>query len=139
MVDVLTKSQRSYCMSCIRSKNTGIELEMFRQLNHKGIRYKKHYKIAGRPDIAFPEWKIAVFLDSDFWHGWQFPRWEKRLPNKYWRDRIKCNIRRDRNNFEKLRNGDWKVIRIWGHEIKEDPVKCANKILKIVDQRKNAG
>ena len=132
----MTKEQRSYCMSRIRSKNTGIEREIFRRLNIKGVKYKKHYKIIGKPDVAFPEHKIAVFIDSDFWHGWQYPRWSKRLPNNYWRDRIERNRQRDLNNFAKLRDRGWKVIRIWGHAIKQNPDKCTNIILGIAGYKK---
>ncbi len=65
-------------MSSIRSKNTNIEKQIFSLLSKRGIKYKKYYKIIGKPDVTFPELKVAVFLDSDFWHGWNFPRWKNR-------------------------------------------------------------
>ena len=105
---------------------------MFTLLKKQNIKFKKHYNIAGKPDIAVPKKRVAVFLDSDFWHGWNFPRWKNRLPKKYWRDKIEYNRKRDKRNFAKLRRMGWKVIRIWGHEIKKDPDECAGRILRCI-------
>lgn len=134
-MDNLSPKDRSKCMSHIRSKNTGIEKTIFSLLNKNKIHYKKHYNIFGKPDIAFPTLKIAVFLDSDYWHGWNFPRWKSRLPKKYWQDKIENNRRRDKKNFAKLRYRGWKVIRFWGHQIKKTPEKCVNEIIDITKER----
>lgn len=130
-MDNLSKADRKKCMSRIRSKNTGIEKVIFALLDKKKVKYEKHYKIFGKPDIAFPDKKIAVFLDSDFWHGWHFPRWKNKLPKAYWRDKIESNRKRDRNNFAKLRRRNWSVLRIWSHSIKEDPDRCVKEILNM--------
>ncbi len=116
-------------MSNIRSKNTKIEIAIYKMLNERQIKYKKYYNIAGKPDIAFPDRKIAVFINSDFWHGWRFPVWKKRLSNKYWRGKIFANITRDHKNYQALRRKGWKVIKLWEHSIKKDPLACVNKIL----------
>ncbi len=130
-MDNLSKSDRKKCMSSIRSKNTNIEKQIFSLLSKRGIKYKKYYKIIGKPDVTFPELKVAVFLDSDFWHGWNFPRWKNRLPKTYWRDKIELNRVRDRGNFLKLKRKGWRVLRLWGHEIEDNPDDCVRKILKM--------
>lgn len=73
MADVFTKKKRSEIMARIRSKDTAIERFVFKELRKRGLYFKKHYKrIKGCPDIALPRAKKAVFIDGDFWHGWQF-------------------------------------------------------------------
>ena len=73
MPDTLTKEQRSYCMSRIRSKDTKIEILLRKALFKKGFRYRINYKkLPGSPDIVFVKSKVAVFIDGDFWHGRDF-------------------------------------------------------------------
>lgn len=133
-MDVFTKKKRSEIMSRIRSKNTKAELLVFRELRRRGIYFQKHYNRApGKPDIALPRKKIAVFIDGDFWHGWQFFKNKKRLPKKYWVKKIEGNIVRDRKNRRILKKQGWKVLRIWEHEI--NSVKnqaCLDEIIRFV-------
>ncbi|OHB20372.1 MAG: hypothetical protein A2854_01305 [Parcubacteria group bacterium RIFCSPHIGHO2_01_FULL_56_18] len=118
MADIFTKKKRSEVMGKIRGKGTKIEKIVEKFLRKEGFHFQTHYRIAGcRPDIAFPKRKIAVFVDGDFWHGWQYPRWKKKLPAKYWQGKIEANIRRDKRYFARLRRRDWKVIRIWEHQL----------------------
>ena len=119
-------------MQNIRSENTVIEKMMFSQLKQYRLKFKKHYGVAGRPDIAFPDKKVAVFLDSDFWHGWHFNKTRNKLPVVYWRGKIEGNIARDRRNFYRLRRSGWKVVRLWEHQILENPELCAKRIKEIV-------
>ncbi len=78
MTDNLTREQRSYHMSCVRSKNTAPELRIRRLAHRMGLRYRIHVdQLPGKPDLAFISAKVAVFIDGDFWHGWRFPRWRK--------------------------------------------------------------
>lgn len=135
-MDNLSKKDRSKCMSRIRSANTAIEKQIFSILDKRGVYYQKHYKKApGKPDIAVPSLKLAVFLDSDFWHGWYFPKWKDRLPKEYWRDKIERNRERDKKNFAILRRRGWKVIRLWGHKIKKNPERCADLIAETIEER----
>lgn len=84
MADVFTKKKRSDVMSRIRSKGTTIEKVVEKHLRKAGLRFRTHYKVCGcRVDIAFPKKKIAIFVDGDFWHGWQYPRWRKKLPSDF--------------------------------------------------------
>ena len=128
MADNLTKKQRSYCMSRVKSKDTTLETRIRTELFKRGLRFRKHVSaLPGRPDIVFPTAKLAVFLDGDFWHGYGFPSWRHTLP-KFWREKIARTRDRDRRNFAKLRRMGWQVLRIWQHDIERDLRVCANKI-----------
>lgn len=88
-MDTLTKEQRSKCMSHIRSKDTGIEVRLRKALWKKGYRYRKNYKrLPGTPDIVLTKYRIAIFCDSEFWHGrdWDVlkPRLLKGKNPDYW-------------------------------------------------------
>lgn len=117
-MDVFTKKKRSEIMSRIRSKNTKAELLVFRELRRRGVYFQKHYSRAvGKPDIALPRKKIAVFIDGNFWHGYRFFKNKHRLPKKYWVKKIESNIARDRKNRAKLRRMGWKVMKVWESDL----------------------
>ncbi len=85
--------------------------------------------VAGCPDIALPRKKKAVFIDGDFWHGYQFSKNKKRLPKKYWQDKIEGNIKRDKYNRSKLEKEGWAVLRVWEHEILKNFDETMSKII----------
>ena len=118
--DKLTRKRRSALMSLIRSKNTDFETKFFKRLKKDGVKFEAHPKdILGHPDFVIRRKKICVFLDSDFWHGWQYPRWKHKLKNDWWREKIERNRRRDDRVTRTLRRSGWSVVRIWEHEAKE--------------------
>ena len=120
-------------MSKIRSKNTEVEILIFKELRKRKINFNRHYKkVSGNPDIAIPKKKKAVFIDGDFWHGRNFEKDKNRLPRKYWRKKIENNIKRDKRNRSKLKRQGWKVLRIWEHEINKNPDRAVNKIVKFL-------
>jgi len=120
-------------MSKIRSKNTKIENFVFRELRKRKIYFQKHYKKAvGDPDIALPRKKKAIFLDGDFWHGYKFSELKKRLPKKYWVQKIERNVKRDKAYRLKLRKEGWKVLRVWENELQKKPKKTINKIIRFL-------
>lgn len=125
-MDNLTKPQRSYNMSQIRSTNTQLELKFFNLLDSNKIPYTKYPKVFGKPDCQLGK-EILIFVDSDFWHGWNFSRWKNRMPQAYWVSKIENNIKRDRSKFRTLRKLDYSVIRVWEHELKT-PQKVIDKI-----------
>lgn len=86
-------------------------------------------ELKGKPDIVFDKAKLCVFLDSDFWHGWQYPRWKHLLKNQFWKDKIEMNRKRDKRNSLWLKRQGWKVIRVWEHNIKRDTYKEIQRIL----------
>lgn len=122
-------------MSKIRSKNTSVEKVVFGELCKRKIYFKRHYKKAiGNPDIALPRKKKAIFLDGDFWHGYNFSKNKKRLPKKYWIKKIEDNIKRDRRNRLKLKKEGWKVLRIWEHEIQKKKNELIEKIINFLKE-----
>ncbi|MFW5885314.1 MAG: very short patch repair endonuclease [Patescibacteria group bacterium] len=132
-MDVFSKKKRSEIMSNIRSKNTSAEKMVFRELRRRKIYFQKHYKKApGNPDIALPRKKKAVFIDGDFWHGYNFEETKKRLPKKYWVGKIENNILRDKKNTNTLKEEGWQVLRIWEHEIKKDFTKSIKRITQFI-------
>lgn len=135
--DRLTPEQRSYCMSRIKGKDTGLERAVRSELHGRGLRFRKHVKsLPGRPDIVFSKSKVAVFIDGDFWHGYRFPAWSHKVSD-FWQKKILKNRERDRKNQRKLHKLGWKVIRLWQHEIERDFNACIEKIVKAVKNRTN--
>ncbi|GAF77851.1 unnamed protein product [marine sediment metagenome] len=123
-------------MSRIRSKNTKAEILVFRELRRQGVYFQKHYnKASGKPDIALPRKKKAVFIDGDFWHGYQFSKKKHRLPKKYWLDKIETNIKRDRSNRAKLRRDGWEVLRVWEHEVFKKFDETIDKIIQFLNSK----
>jgi len=117
-MDKISKEKRSEIMSRIRSKGTKVEDIVFKELRKRKIYFQKHYKKAvGNPDIALPRKKKAVFIDGDFWHGYQIEKLKGRLPEGYWQEKIERNVIRDKEIREALRDNGWEVLRIWEHEV----------------------
>lgn len=115
--DALSKKERSLLMGRIRGKNTHFERVVFKELRKRGVYFITHLAdLPGKPDIVNREKKAAIFLDSDFWHGWRLSTWESNL-SKSWRVKIRQNRLRDRRTVRKLRNRGWKVLRIWEHQM----------------------
>jgi len=134
-MDNLTVEQRRKNMQNIRSKNTKPELIVFKELRKRKIYFQKYYRKAkGNPDIALPRKKIAIFIDGDFWHGYRFSQFKKRLPKKYWIPKIEKNIERDKKNRSALKKEGWKVLRVWEHEIEKDTDKAIEKIVFFLTQ-----
>jgi DNA mismatch endonuclease (patch repair protein) len=107
-------------MAKVRQKDTDLELLVRSELHRRGFRFRKHLKeLPGCPDLVLTRRKIAVFIDGDFWHGYRFPEWARRL-RPFWRAKIKRNRERDLSNFRKLRRRGWRVVRLWQHELKKD-------------------
>ncbi|MBR4504987.1 MAG: very short patch repair endonuclease [Candidatus Methanomethylophilaceae archaeon] len=124
-----TPEQIHYNMSRIRGKDTGIELALRKELWSRGLRYRKNYRGAeGTPDIAFPGVKVAVFCDSEFWHGrdWEERKGTIKSNRDYWIPKIERNIQRDSEVDDALRRDGWVVIRFWGEEIDKRLSWCAD-------------
>ena len=133
MADVLTKEQRRRNMQSIRSKNTKIEIILRKALWRCGIRYRKNYsKIPGKPDIAITKYKIAIFCDSEFFHGkdWEQlkPRLQRGDNGEFWINKIGKNREHDEQVNKKLAFMGWTVIRFWGDDIKKNTDDCIRVI-----------
>ena len=122
----------SAVMSRIRAKNTKAEVMLRKTLWHYGYRYRIYSKkLIGRPDIIFTKYKIAVFVDGDFWHGYDWEQKKKKLAtNKaYWIPKIERNMQRDMEVTQMLIRQGWTVIRFWEHEIKKSLEGCAGEVI----------
>src|SRR5262245_2441944 len=119
MPDNMTVAQRCRTMSRIRSCHTKPELAVRKALFARGLRYRTHcIALPGKPDLVFASSKVAVFVDGDFWHGWQWKKWLHKLPSDYWKRKIHRNRARDAANRRLLRKAGWHVIRVWEHQVK---------------------
>jgi DNA mismatch endonuclease (patch repair protein) len=129
----MSVERRSALMARIRSKDTSPELAIRKELLDLRLEFECHPKdVAGCPDIVFRELRVAIFIDGDFWHGWRFPLWKNKLSKK-WALKIEGNRCRDRRNIRHLRRKDWRVIRIWEHQVEQDICKCTARVMRVLD------
>jgi len=137
-MDKHTPEQRRKNMQAIKNKDSQIELLLRKELWKRGLRYQKNRTdIFGKPDIVFKGKKIAIFCDSEFWHGYN---WEERKKDfkshqEFWIPKIERNMKRDIEVTNKLESEGWTVLRFWGNEIKKETEKCANIIEKAVQTK----
>lgn len=120
-------------MSKIHSKDTSIELQLRKALWHKGYRYRKNYKaLPGSPDIVLTKYKIAIFCDSEFFHGkdWEAlkPQLERGKNADFWIEKISKNQQRDEEVNQQLQYLGWTVIRFWGKDITKHTDECVQVI-----------
>ena len=121
-MDKLTKEQRRKNMQAVKNKGSKIEIMLAKALWKKGFRYRKNDKtVFGKPDFTFKGLKIAVFCDSEFWHGkdWEKRKHEHKSNIEFWHKKIERNIQRDIEVNEQLRKEGWKVLRFWGKDIEK--------------------
>ena len=133
-----TKEQISYNMRQVKNKDSEIERMLRRELWKRNIRYRKNVtRIFGKPDIAFIRKKVAVFVDSEFWHGfnWEVKKNEVKSNRDFWIAKIERNMERDAEVNQYLQNEGWLVLRFWGNEIKKDVATCADKIESALKER----
>lgn len=130
-MDNHTPEQRRRNMKAVKNKGSKIETMLQKELWHIGLRYRKNAKtVYGKPDIAFIGKKVAVFCDSEFFHGYDWENKNKEIKSNrdFWIPKIEKNMQRDREVTEKLTSEGWIVLRFWGNEIKKDLLGCADKI-----------
>ena len=137
MADVLTTEQRSYNMSCIRSKNTKPEEIVRKYLFSKGFRYRKNdARLPGKPDVVLPKYKTVIFVNGCFWHkheGCKYFVWPKNNAD-FWKTKISANVERDQRNYTALQEMGWKVILVWECELKKDV--CEKRLEKLCEEIK---
>lgn len=140
-MDNLTPQQRRKNMQHIKSKDTSIEIKFRKALWQKGYRYRKNYKgLPGKPDIVLTKEKIAIFCDSEFFHGkdWEVlkPRLEKSNNGEYWQKKISRNMEHDDEVNKRLLFLGWTVIRFWGEEILKKTDECIRVIEETIFDNK---
>jgi DNA mismatch endonuclease (patch repair protein) len=128
----------SYNMSRIRSEGTKLEGQLENILQSLPWELVKHPKVYGKPDFAYLSFKIAIFADSDFWHGFDWARKKEEIKTnkEFWLKKIERNIMRDKEVTTKLQEEGWIVVRLWGHDILRNPNKCIVIIKEAVDMAK---
>lgn len=138
-MDTLTPAQRKKTMQHVKSKNTKPELFLRKKLWKKGLRYRIHgKKIIGKPDIYLQKLKIAIFVDSDFWHGRLYLQ-GKSIPQsnkEYWIKKFKRNIKRDKQVTKELQIRGWTVLRFWESDIYKNIDDCVSVIMNTINYKK---
>ena len=130
-----TQEQIHYNMQRVKSKDSEIEKILRNALWNKGYRYRKNVKdVFGHPDIVFKSKKVAIFCDSEFWHGYDWERKKNEIKTRedLWIPKIECNMQRDKEVNMKLSEEGWTVLRFWGTEIKKQTENCVKEIEKCI-------
>lgn len=138
-MDVLTSEQRSRNMRAIRSKNTKMELLLAKALWAQGIRYRKNDKsVFGQPDLTIKKYKIAIFIDSEYFHGkdWDTEKYRIKTNRELWWKKIEGNQRRDKAVNAFLVNNGWKVLRFWSKEVRKNLNLCIYQINAVINKQK---
>lgn len=115
-MDVLSKKQRSYCMSCIRKKDTTPEMLVRRIVHNYGYRYRLHRSdLPGCPDIVMPRYKKIIFVHGCWWHrhNCHLGRRSPKSRLSYWLPKLRANKERHKRNLRRLRNLGWKILTVW--------------------------
>lgn len=132
MSDVLTPSQRSFCMARNRAKNTKPEIALRSSLWRRGLRFRVHYSLIGRPDVVFTKSSLAVFVDGCFWHSCPEHGAKPKANAEFWNAKLTRNKQRDVEVTHRLRLKGWTVLRFWEHEIRNDVEQIATAIEAVV-------
>lgn len=126
------KEQISYTMSCVRNRDSSLKNALRAELDRRGLKtYTSNDKsVFGKPDFVFSARKVAVFCDSEFWHGynWEYAKSEIVSNHHFWIPKIEKNIARDMEVTDKLQSDGWTVLRFWGKRIENDIVGCADEV-----------
>ena len=125
----------SRVMRANKAKDTLPEISLRKAIWKRGIRgYRLHWKnVPGRPDIAFPVKKIAVFVNGCFWH--RCPYCRPQLPKShkaFWRRKFANNVRRDRAKARLLRRAGWRVLTVWECQLQRDLPRWASRVKGLV-------
>ena len=139
-MDRHTPFERSKNMSAIRSTNTKDEIRLAKALWNLGYRYRKNNRtVFGTPDLTFKKLKIAIFIDSEFFHGkdWEIQKDRVKTNTEFWQKKIERNMQRDIEVNTYLESQNWKVLRFWSAEIEKNLEDCVTKIQSEIISRQN--
>lgn len=137
-MDVLTPAQRKKNMRAIKSKNTMIEELLAKALRQKGFKYRRNNRgIFGKPDFTLRRLKIAIFCDSEYFHGkdWDVSKNRIKTNTVFWQNKIEANIERDKLVNKTLLEDGWKVIRFWGDDIKNKLDFCIENVIDVIETK----
>ena len=126
-------------MRANKSKGTKPELALAKAMWALGLRYRKNSgSIFGKPDFSFKKYKVAVFVDGEFWHGkdWEQRKAEIKGNREFWIAKIERNIRRDMEVTGRLKAEGWTVLRFWSNDVVKDTTSCTEKVKEIIRARR---
>jgi len=130
-MDVHTPEQRRKNMQAIRSTETADEVRLAKALWARGYRYRKNNKtVYGKPDLTFKKQKLAIFVDSEYFHGkdWDTAKYRIKTNREFWWKKIESNIARDICVNEHLVDIGWKVLRFWSKDVRKNLSSCIDQI-----------
>jgi len=136
MADVHSKETRSYNMSRIRGKNTKPELLLRKALWAAGVRFRIHDKsLPGKPDIVIKKYRLAIFVDGEFWHGYDWANSQHIIKSNrdFWLPKIESNIARDKKNDEALVAMGYTVFRFWEKDVQNNLSRCVNQVQLFIE------
>ncbi len=137
-MDKHSPEQRRKNMQAVKASGSKIEIILGKAMWAKGYRYRKQSKnILGKPDFTFKKYKIAIFCDSEFWHGksWEIKKYKIKSNHSFWYKKIERNIERDKEVNIGLSSQGWIVLRFWGKDIIRNSPKCIEIIEKAFETR----
>lgn len=132
-----TDEKTSKRMANVKLKRGDVETILARKLWHRGIRYRLNFKsIPGSPDVAITKYKIAVFIDGEFWHGYDWENKKSKIGRnkEYWIEKIEENISRDKRNDKDLIALGWTPVHFWSKEVLNDVEGCVRDIEELIIQ-----
>ncbi|MGK9118042.1 very short patch repair endonuclease [Olivibacter jilunii] len=135
-----TTKQRSKIMSKIKGRNSKPELILRKALWAKNLRFRLHDKaLPGKPDIVIKKYKLAVFVDGEFWHGHDWQKLKARLNKNsaFWIPKIERNMQKDRMYNEQLKDMGYMVFRFWSEEVINHTDRVVNQIMLYIETAKD--
>ncbi len=123
-------------MSRIRSAGTKPEVLLKKALWNSGVRYRRPKKpLFGKPDLSFKKYKLVIFVDGSFWHGYDWNKSQNNIKSnrEFWIAKIERNMQRDEEVNAFYKSKGWKVIRFWDFEVKNEIGACLRKILGFME------
>ena len=138
-MDKLTKEQRRKNMKAVKATGSKIETNLAKEVWRLGHRYRKNDKtVFGKPDLTMKRYKLAIFVDSEFWHGkdWKNHRQDLKSNQDFWFKKIERNIQRDKEVNDFLLKSGWKVLRFWGQDVIKNLRNCTDKIIEVINETK---
>ena len=135
MTDNLTKEQRKKNMRAIKSQST-LENKVTKDLWRLGFRFRKNANLYGKPDISIKKYKIVIFIDSCFWHYCPVHGNMPKSNKDYWEKKLERNIQRDIEVNQYYIDKGWNILRVWEHDLKENPIETTNLIENFIRENK---
>lgn len=126
-------------MQAVKATGSKIETALAKELWRLGHRYRKNDKtVYGKPDMTMKRYKLAIFVDSEFWHGkdWEKHKQDHKSNLNFWYKKIMRNIQRDIEVNDYLLILGWKVLRFWGQDVIKNSRTCTDKIIEVINETK---